>query len=131
MELFFKAVAAAMVTAVLALALTKQGKDFTLLLSMAGCILIGLLLFQFLEPVLEFLRQLQSMGDLNGDMLSVLLKIVGVGLVSEIAAMICSDAGNGSLGKTLQILSAGVILWLSIPIFQMLMDLLNRILGVV
>ena len=120
-----------MVTAVLALALTKQGKDFTLLLSMAGCILIGLLLFQFLEPVLEFLRQLQSMGDLNGDTLSILLKIVGVGLVSEIAAMICTDAGNGSLGKTLQILSAGVILWLSIPIFQMLMDLLNRILGVV
>lgn len=131
MELFFKAVAAAMVTAVLALALTKQGKDFTLLLSMAGCILIGLLLFQFLEPVLEFLRQLQSMGDLNGDTLSILLKIVGVGLVSEIAAMICTDAGNGSLGKILQIFSAGVILWLSIPIFQMLIDLLNRILGVV
>lgn len=131
MELFFKAVAAAMVTAVLALALTKQGKDFALLLSMTGCVLMGLLLFHFLEPVLGFLRELRSMGDLNGDMLSILLKIVGVGLVSEIAAMICSDAGNGSLGKTLQILSTGMILWLSIPIFQMLMDLLNRILGVV
>lgn len=120
-----------MVTAVLALALAKQGKDFALLLSMAGCVLIGLLLFHFLEPVLDFLRALQTMGDLNGQMLSILLKIVGVGLVSELASMICTDAGNGSLGKVLQILSAAVILWLSIPVFQMLMDLLNRILGVI
>ena len=129
MELFFKAVAVAMVTAVLALALAKQGKDFALLLSMAGCVLIGLLLFHFLEPVLDFLRALQTMGDLNGQMLSILLKIVGVGLVSELASMICTDAGNGSLGKVLQILSTGVILWQSIPVFQMLIDLLNRILG--
>ena len=49
MELFFKAVAAALVTAVLALSLAKEGKDFALLLSMAGCVLIGLLLFHFLE----------------------------------------------------------------------------------
>ena len=129
MELFFKAVAAAMVIAVLALALNKPGKDFSLLLSMAGCVLLGLLLFQFLEPVLHFLENLQTMGDLNGEILSILLKIVGVGLVSEIAAMICTDAGNASLGKTLQILSSAVILWVSIPVFQMLMDLITRILG--
>ena len=129
MELFFKAVAAAMVIAVLALALSKQGKDFGLLLSMAGCVLLGLLLFQFLEPVLDFLGYLQTLGDLNGEILSVLLKIVGVGLVSEIAAMICTDAGNASLGKNLQILGSAVILMISIPIFQMLMDLLTQILG--
>ena len=129
MELFFKAVAAAMVIAVLVLALSKQGKDFGLLLSMAGCVLLGLLLFQFLEPVLDFLGYLQTLGDLNGEILSVLLKIVGVGLVSEIAAMICTDAGNASLGKTLQILGSAVILMISIPIFQMLMDLLTQILG--
>ena len=129
MDLFLKAVAAAMVTSVLALALSRQGKDFALLLSMAGCVLMGLLLLRFLEPVLGFLRQLQTLGDLNGDMLSILLKVVGVGLVSGIAAMICTDAGNGSLGKSLQILSTGVILWLSLPIFQKLIDLLSRILG--
>ena len=131
MELFFKAVAAALVTAVLALSLAKEWKDFALLLPMAGSLLIGSLLFHFLEPVLDFLRESQTMGDLNGQTLSILLKIVGVGLVSELASMICTDAGNGSLGKVLQILSAGVILWLSIPVFQMLMDLLNRILGVI
>lgn len=129
MELFFKAAAAAMVTAVLTLVLSKQEKDYALLLTMAGCALGALVLLQFLEPVLDFVHQLQTLGDLNGDMLPILLKAVGTGLVAEIAGMVCCDAGNASLGKTIQLLGAAVILWLSIPVFQLLLELMQRILG--
>jgi len=129
MELFFKTAAAALVTAVLSLVVSRQEKDFALLLTMAGCTMAGLMLLHFLQPVLVFVRQLQSLGDLNGDMLRILLKAVGTGLVAEIAGMVCVDAGNASLGKTIQLLGAAVILWLSIPVFQMLMDLVGRILG--
>lgn len=129
MELFFKAAAAAMVTAVLTLVLSKQEKDYALLLTMAGCALGALVLLQFLEPVLDFVHQLQTLGDLNGDMLHILLKAVGTGLVAEIAGMVCCDAGNASLGKTIQLLGAAVILWLSIPVFQLLLELMQRILG--
>ena len=129
MELFFKTAAAALVTAVLTLAVSRQEKDFGLLLTMAGCAMGGMVLLYFLEPVLDFLFTLQALGDLTGDMLRILIKAVGVGLVAEIAGMVCTDAGNASLGKTLQLLGAAVILWLSLPVFQMLMDLMTRILG--
>lgn len=129
MELFFKAAALAMVTAVLSLVLSKQEKDFALLLTMAGCALSGLVLMRFLEPVLDFVHQLQTLGDLNADMLHILLKAVGTGLVAEIAGMVCTDAGNASLGKTIQLVGAAVILWLSIPVFQMLIELISRIMG--
>ena len=82
-----------------------------------------------LEPVLPFVKTLQQLGDLNGDMLQILLKTVGVGLISEISAVVCKDSGNESLGKALQLLGVAVILWLSIPVFQMLMDLMQKILG--
>lgn len=129
MELFFKTAAAAIVTAVLTLVLSKQGKEFSLLLGMAGCALAGAALLHFLEPVLDFVSKLQILGDLNGSMLLILLKTLGIGLVSELAAMICTDSGNASLAKTVQLLGSVVILWLSIPIFQMLLDLMESILG--
>ena len=50
-------------------------------------------------------------------------------MIAEIAALLCSDAGNTSLGKTLNILSGAVILWLSLPIFNKLLELLENILG--
>lgn len=129
MDLFLKTAAAALITAILTLVLNKQAKDFSLLLTMAGCAMAGMIVLHFLDPVLEFVGTLQQLGDLNGDMLQILLKAVGVGLLSEITAMICKDAGNESLGKTLQLLGAGVILWLSVPIFQMLLELMQKILG--
>ena len=45
------------------------------------------------------------------------------------AALVCTDAGNGSLGKSLQFLASAVIIYLSIPVLNGLMDLLQQILG--
>ena len=61
-------------------------------------------------------------------MLGILLKAVGIGLVSEIAGLVCTDAGNGSLGKTLQLLGSAVILYLSLPIFTAMLELIREIL---
>ena len=61
-------------------------------------------------------------------MLGILLKAVGIGLVSEIAGLVCNDAGNGSLGKTLQMLGSAVILYLSLPIFTAMLELIREIL---
>ena len=129
MDLFLKTAAAALVTAVLTLVISRQAKDFSLLLTMAGCAMAAMIFLHFLEPVLTFVKTLQQLGDLNGEMLQILLKTVGVGLISEISAVVCKDAGNESLGKALLLLGAAVILWLSIPVFQMLMDLMQKILG--
>ena len=129
MELFWKGIAAALIGAILALVLSKQEKDLSLLLTMAGCTLILMLVLGFLEPVLEFLRELQELGDLNADMLVLLLKAVGIGMIAEIAGLICTDAGNASLGKTVQFLGTSAVLWLSLPVLRMLLDLVKSILG--
>ena len=88
----------------------------------------AMIALSYLEPVLDFLRELEALGDLQGDTLGILLKAVGIGLVSEIAGMVCSDAGNGSLGKTLQMLGSAAILYLSLPVFSALLELVREIL---
>ena len=112
---------------VLGLSLGKQ-KDIGVLLTMAVCCMVAMIAISYLEPVLDFLRELETLGDLQGDMLGILLKAVGIGLVSEIAGLVCTDAGNGSLGKTLQMLGSAVILYLSLPIFTAMLELIREIL---
>lgn len=127
MALFWKAAAAVLLAVILGLALDRQ-KDFTVLLTMAVCCMAAMIALSYLEPVLDFLRELEALGDLQGDVLGILLKAVGIGLVSEIAGMVCSDAGNGSLGKTLQMLGSAAILYLSLPVFSALLELVREIL---
>ena len=129
MALFWKTAAGLMMTAVLVLAVGKQEKDLGLLLTMAGCTMAILAGFTFLEPVLEFLYRLADLGQLETGVLGTLLKITGIGLTAEITAMICRDSGNASLASGAAMLGSAVMLCLSIPILETMMDLIQDILG--
>jgi stage III sporulation protein AD len=129
MTAFWQGAAAVLLTVILALALGKQGKELSLLLTLAVCCMVGCVAMSYFQPVVDFLHRLQEIGKLDGGMLEILLKAVGIGLIGEIAGLICTDSGNGALGKLLQLLSGAVILWLSIPMLTQLLDLLQDILG--
>ena len=129
MEPFWKAAALALIAAVLSLTLKNQDKEYALLLSVAACLMVTAITVTYLKPVFAFLKELETLGDLRGDMLANLIKALGVGLASEIASMICTDAGNASLTKAIQLLGGAVILYLSIPMFSTLIDLIQKIVG--
>ena len=129
MELFWKAIAVSLLTAILGVVMGKQSQDISLLLSIAGCVLIAGLTAVYLSPVVGFMKELESLGNLRGDMLGILLKAVGIGLISEIASVVSGDSGNAGLGKMIQLIGSVVILWLSIPVFRVLLDLVQTILG--
>lgn len=129
MVLFIQSAGAALLAVLLGLCLDRQGKDMGLLLTMAASVLILTAALSCLEPVLAFFQELQALGNLDADILQTLLKILGIGLIGEMTAQICGDAGRASLGKALQFFSGGLILWLSLPSFTLLLNLIQDILG--
>ena len=128
MEGFFQAAAAVLVTVVLCLTVSAQSKSFSAILAMGVCTMILLLGLQYLEPVSDFLTELESLGNLDGEMVKILLKTALIGILTEITALLCADSGNGSLAQSLRIVGAAVILWLSLPVFRGLLDLVQKIL---
>lgn len=129
MGLFWRATGLLLVALVLGLTLEREGKQFAILLTAAACCMVAGAAVEYLEPVVAFLRQLEDLGQLPQQMLGILLKVVGIGLTAQIAAMVCSDAGNAALGKQLQLLSTAAILYLSLPLFSGLLGLIREILG--
>lgn len=129
MNAFWQVVAGVLISVVLGLALSKQGRDITLLMSIAVCCMVMLAAVTYLKPVLDFVNQLQTIGNLDNDLLKIMLKAVGIGLVAEIATLICNDSGNSALGKAVQILASVVVLWLAIPLMSSLMNLVQKIVG--
>ena len=86
------------------------------------------LAMEYLEPVMVLLRRLEELGQLDGSMVGILLKCVGIGLITEIAGMVCTDSGNGSMAKALQLLGTAAVLWLAVPLFDGLLTLIQEIL---
>ena len=129
MDFFWQWVAGAMLTVVLGIALGKQSKDISLVLTMVVCCMVLLGAAAYLQPVMEFVKRLQAMGQLEDGYAQILLKAVGIGLVTEFAVLICNDSGNSALGKSLQIAATVVVLWISLPLMESLLDLIERIMG--
>lgn len=130
-NVFLKAVAGIVIAVILSLSLAKHGKDTATVLILGVCAMVVLAAMEYLKPIVQFFDKLQSMGKLNEQMLSVLIKVTGIGILSEIAGTICTDSGNAALGKSLQIMATAVILWLSIPVMSELLSLIEKILGAV
>ena len=131
MSIFLKAVAGVLTAVILWLTVNKDNKGISTLLTLAVCIMVFSVCACFLQPIIDFIHKLELLGELDEGLISVVLKVVGIGLLAEISAAICKDSGNESMGKSLQILSAVAAIWLSIPVFERLITLLDKILGTI
>ena len=129
MELYLKGAAGILLAAVLGLALQKQEKDLSAVLTAAVIAMAAVLMLRLLEPVLELLRQLEQVGNLRSDALELLLKAAGIGLTAEVAGLVCADAGNAALAKMLRLLGTAAIFCLSVPMFTALLECITEMVG--
>ena len=129
MDIFVKASALVLIVSVLYQMVSGRNKEIGTLLLVLGACAVLIAAMSYIEPVFAFISKLQILGNLNSEMLEILLKSVGIGLLTEISVLVCNDMGNSSMGKTLQILATAVILWLSLPMLNSLLDLIGNLLG--
>lgn len=126
MEIFWKITGAVLLSLVLGMTVDKQERDIGLVLSMLVCCLGAIGAVSCLEPVLDFFRELQAAADFPTGLLTSLVKAAGIGLVAEIAAAICCDAGKAALGKMLQMLGSAAVLTLSLPLLRELTGIIKE-----
>ena len=102
MNIFIKSVAGALIALIMYLILAKNGKDISVLLTVAVCCMIAAAAIQYIEPVVSFVNRLQQLSNIEPAMLQIVLRAVGIGLLGEITGLICSDAGNAALWRVEQ-----------------------------
>lgn len=130
MHIFFQCAALAVVTALLCSVI----KPHTAVLSVAlaiGCAgILFLSALRFLEPVTDFIRTLQHTSGfpaIHGD---IMLRAVGIGMLTEFSTAVCEDAGENALGRIVRFCGNAGVLCLSVPlltdVITLLEDLMNK-----
>lgn len=129
MDTFLRALGLVLLGVILSLVIGRQSRDISLLLSLGVCVGICAAAAGYLEPLMDFLGEIQSQAGLSREFLSVLLKCAGIGFLSELAGLICQDAGENAMGKAIQILSNAVVIFLSLPLLRQLLNLIGEVMG--
>ena len=129
MEHFFQAIGAVLIAVILILILRTSDRGIGELLSILVCGMVIVVALRYIQPLTDFLNSLQSIIKADSEMIKILLKSVGISITAEIVELICKDAGNSAMGKTVQILATAVIVCLSIPMLTALMELIKGVLS--
>lgn len=128
MDGFLKLAAGVLIALVLYITVLKQSQHIATIIGIVACVMVAAAAMNYLEPVIEFFRQLQSIANIDTEIISILLRCAGIGILTEIISFICADGGNAALGKTLQMAGSIIVLWISLPLFAKLLGLVEEML---
>lgn len=129
MTLFLQAAVLAVVTVILAAVLKKQNQELALLLTLAGCILLALFLLHLAEPVVDFLTRLRHLSGLDKSLMEPMLKTIGIGLITQVSANICTDAGESAIAKLVEVCGGVLALYVALPLLEAVIDLVEQMSG--
>ena len=87
MSVYLKACGAVLIGVILILIVGKNSKDLALVLAAAVCVMVALTAMEYIRPVLEFLTNLENLGNLDHNMIRILLKVENAVSVAEKKAL--------------------------------------------
>ena len=128
MDALIRIAAAGIVGAILITVIKKQNQPMALALSLACSCLLCVTLLSLIQPLLSFVQQLRETAGFSNAFLMPLLKTVAIGLVTDIAATVCSDAGENSLSRLIGLCGAAAALCCAMPLSEAVLSLVETLL---
>ena len=112
----------------LALPLKKERSEYSIFIAMTVCICIFVYLLSKVETILGFVEHLETMINVDGRYISLVLKMVGITYVAEFATNICKDAGYTAIGNQIEIFAKLSILVVSVPVLNVFLETIGSFL---
>lgn len=125
-DTLFKLLGGAIICVLVTLILKKESPDSALVLRMVAGVGLAVVCVGAMTPVIEYARDIgESLGagDTVSSVASVLLKALGVSLLTHICATVCRDSGEGSVAYYVELGGKIEIVILSLPLVKEIIDM--------
>lgn len=122
-------IGAGMCAAALGVLLKQYRPEFAMILSVICSIGVLVWLLEQINPVLEKIQEMGIMTlpeDIAG---KVLLKSLGICLITQIACDTCRDVGENAIASRLETAGKVTILLMSLPMFSQLLEQALHLIG--
>ena len=122
-----KIIGIGLISLIIVIILKQYKPDFAIYISILAGALILLFVMDKLSSVVNLLSSIQNKANMNNQFLVILLKITGIAFLTEYATSICKDAGESAIATKIDLGGKVLIIAISIPIIQALLELIIKI----
>lgn len=129
--MIFKLIGIAL-TGVMVVTLLKSAKpEFSVFATIAtGVVMVIVMLSALTDVVIAFDSIVEKSG-VNDEIFSIVLKIIGIGYLTEYSSSVATDAGCASIAQKLQFGGKIVIFLMSMSIVKSLVDVVSTLLSAI
>ena len=110
--------AIALISAVLSLLVRQYKPEYAMLVQLGGAAVIAVSVLALLPALLESSDSLLSFAGVDGKWLMLLIKALGIAIVTELSADVCRDNGSSALAGMVELAGKALILLLCIPLLR-------------
>ena len=114
--------AVAIVSAISAVAIKKHNGEISLMLSIA-CGVISLT-----ATILQTVNKIAAASDMNIEYIKILLKVIGICIVTELAVSVCKESGQQAIATNVTLAGKILIMVTSLPLYT---EILNTVVSLV
>lgn len=126
-----KIIGVAFVTALSALLLKSTKPELSFAVTVTGVIVILLFIIDSLQSTMSIFATIAQMTGVENGLIKVLVKIIGVGYLTEFGAGILNDFGSNAVADKVVLGGKIAIIVLSLPILEGLLTMIKGFLQLV
>ena len=127
MDVLVKVLAVAVTGSVLGLVIKKNSPEMALLLTIALAVFAVSLSAKIVSEILEFVKSVSDAAGISPSVLAIVLKTVGIAVVTKISADISKDAGQLSVASNVEFAGAAVALYIALPLFKTVVSMIDSL----
>lgn len=126
-----KIIGVAFVTTFAAILLKSTKPELSFAVTVSGVIIVLLFIVDALQNTISLFSEISQATGVENGLLKVLLKIVGVGYITEFGAGVLQDFGGNSLADKVSLGGKITIMLLSLPVVEGLLKMMQGFLQLV
>ena len=123
-----KIIGVAFIAVIIIVILNQYRPEFAIYASIIAGVLILTLASGTLSGIIDMINSISSKTNINSEFLVILIKITGIAILTELAVSICKDSGESAIASKVDIGGKIIIISMSIPIINALIDTVVKIL---
>ena len=127
MEMLIRVAVVAVVGSIIGLIIKKTNPETSLLLTIAISVFAIYLAFDVVTSVVGFIRSLSETAGISPAFLGVVLKTVGIAVITKISSDVCRDAGQSGVASGVELAGTVTAIYVSLPLMEGVIRMLNSL----
>ena len=124
---FIQVASAAVIVMLLSVTLKDIKREYAVILSVIGAILLMTWGIGQINPVIQKISELTERSGIDEQCSEALFKSLGISVITRLSYDVCCDAGETAIASKVDFCGRISLLLIAIPLFERLLDLAGEI----